>query len=138
MNKEHDMEDLNVMTELLLGDGEPMPGGDLTLDEAIALGQSEAKKKPFRVVRNWIWADLAVSETEAKTMNEQGFQPVMVYAEDVMYDSSYKFDIGFWVRTSPLKHFTPPCIFETANTTYILVGEGKRKTTSVNAIMRIF
>jgi len=132
------MDDLHVMTDLLLGEGEPMPGGEMTLEEAIALGKSEAKDKPIRVVRDWIWADLDVSETEAKAMQEQGFQPVMVYAHYVMHDSSYKFGTGFWVRTTPLIRFTPPCIFETANTVYILIGEGKRKVTSVNAIMSIF
>ncbi|MEH6689500.1 MAG: hypothetical protein V7693_19895 [Halopseudomonas sabulinigri] len=132
------MEDLHVMTELLLGDGEPMQGGNLTLEEAIVLGRSQAKNKPFRAVRDWIWADLDVSETEAKAMEARGFQPVMVYAHEVMYDSSHKFDIGFWVRTTPLIRFTPPCIFETANTVYILVGEGKRKAASLTAMVSIF
>lgn len=132
------MEELHVMTELLLGEGEPMLGGELTIEEAISLGESEAQNKPIRVVQEWIWADLAVSETEAKALEAQGFQPVMVYAHEVMYDSSYKFEKGFWVRTTPLLRFTPPCIFETANTIYILVGEGKRKTASLNAMMSIF
>lgn len=131
------MTDLKDMTDLLYGEGEPMQGGNLTLQEAIEQGQAFAKYMPYRIVRDWIWADLNVDEKIVKDLETRDLQPVMVYAHEVMYDSSQRFEPGNWVRTTPLIKFTPPCFFETQNTVYILVGEGKRKTTSIQAIMSI-
>lgn len=131
------MNELNEVTDLLYGDGEPMQGSDLALEDAKALGRAHADYKPFRVVRKWIWADLDVDENVVRDLHQQGLNPAMVYAHEVMFDSTGHFAPGNWVRTTPLVKFTPPSIFETTNTVYVLVGEGKRKTTSVRAIMSI-
>jgi len=134
---ETNMTDLKEMTDLLYGEGEPMQGGNLTLEEAIEQGQVFAKYKPYRIVRNWIWADLEMDDKIVKDLERRDLKPVMIYAHEVMYDSSQRFELGNWVRTTPLTKFTPPCFFETRNTLYILVGEGKRKATSMDAIMSI-
>jgi len=131
------MSDIASVTDLLYREGEPVPGGDLTVEDARKLGSSHSGYKPFRIVRDWIWADLDVGEKIAADLQQQGLQPVMVYAHEVVFDSTHRFAPGNWVRTTPLLSFTPPCIFETRNTVYILLGEGKRKTTSLNAIMSI-
>jgi hypothetical protein len=131
------MNDLDNITNLLYGEGEPMQGGELTLEEAKTIGSSYACYKPYRIVRQWIWADLDVGEKIIDDLQQKGLKPVMVYADEVMFDSTHRFARGNWVRTTPLVKFTPPCIFETINTVYILVSEGKRKTTSLQAIMSI-
>lgn len=132
------MTELNEVIDLLNGESDSMQGGNLTLEEAKVMGEAHAGFKPYRVVRDWIWADLDVSEKNVKDLEQQGLKPVMVYAHKIMFDSTQRFEPGNWVRTTPLIQFTPPCIFETNNTVYILVGEGKRKTTSLQAIMSIF
>ena len=38
-----------------------------------------------------------------------------------------RFDVGDWVRTSPIIKFTQDCICETSNLFYILVGHGTRE-----------
>tara|TARA_R110000850_G_scaffold274853_1_gene413089 strand:+ start:765 stop:1178 length:414 start_codon:yes stop_codon:yes gene_type:complete len=134
---EPDMTDLKEMTDLLYGEGEPMRGGNLTLEEARVQGKDFANYKPYRIVRDWIWADLDVNEKIIKDLETRDLKPVMVYAHDVMYDSTHRFDPGNWVRTTPLVKFTPPCFFETQNTVYILIGDGKRKTATVQALMSI-
>lgn len=131
------MKQLSDITDLLYGDGEPVTGGELTLEEAIALGEAHGRGKPYRVVRNWIWTVLEVSEKHAEYAERTGLQPIVVYAHEVMYDSSYRFSPGDWVRTTPLLNFTEPCLFETTNTLYILVGEGKRKIASAKTIVSI-
>ncbi|WP_417539904.1 DUF6957 family protein, partial [Marinobacter sp.] len=72
-----------------------------------------------------------------KDFERQELKPVIVYAHEIMFDSTQRFAPGNWVRTTPLLNFTPPCIFETTNTVYILVGEGRRKTASLQAVMSI-
>ena len=114
-----------------------MQGGTFTLEEAKEKGQAFAKYMPYRIVRNWIWADLDVDENVIKDLETRNLKPIMVYAHTVMYDSNHRFEPGNWVRTTPLVKFTPPCFFQTQNTVYILLGEGKRKTTSVQSIMNI-
>ena len=131
------MNTIKSVTDLLYREGEPMQGGDLALEDAKKLASSHASRKPFRIVREWIWADLDVGEKITADLEHQGLQPVMVYAHEVVFDSSDTFAPGNWVRTTPLISFTPPCIFETRNTVYLLLGEGKRKTTSLDTIMSI-
>ncbi|PKM30014.1 MAG: hypothetical protein CVV07_10095 [Gammaproteobacteria bacterium HGW-Gammaproteobacteria-11] len=131
------MNAIESATDLLYSDGEPIQGADLTLEDAKKLATSHPGYKPFRIVRDWIWADLDVGEKIAADLKHQGLQPVMVYAHEVVFDSTHRFAPGNWVRTTPLLGFTSPGIFETTNTVYILLGTGRRKTTSLNAIMSI-
>jgi len=66
------MNTIKSVTDLLYREGEPMQDGDLALEDAKKLGSSHASRKPFRIVRDWIWADLDVGEKITADLEHQG------------------------------------------------------------------
>ncbi|MFK5914125.1 MAG: hypothetical protein QM484_07105 [Woeseiaceae bacterium] len=73
--------------------------------------------KNIYAVKNWIWYDV---EIENETVE-------VVKADYVLRTNNRRFDVGDWVRTSPIINFTDNCICETSSSFYILVGKGTRK-----------
>ena len=73
--------------------------------------------KSVYAVKNWMWMDIEIEEKKFS----------IVKADYVLRSNSRNFDIGDWVRTSPIVQFIEDCICETSNSFYILVGEGSRK-----------
>ena len=73
--------------------------------------------KSVFAVEDWMWLDIEM----------EGQQLMIIKANNVVRTNSRKFDIGDWVRTSPICRFTDDCICETFNSFYILVGHGSRK-----------
>lgn len=76
-----------------------------------------SKYKSVFAIKRWVWLDIEM----------EGQQLAIVKADEVVKTSSRKFDLGDWVRTSPIYRFTDNCVCETLNSFYILVGEGSRK-----------
>ena len=63
---------------------------------------------------------------------------MILYSHSVLYDSARRFDVGDWVRTTPLVSFSEGCFFQTRNTLYVLVGDGLRKQTELSTVMSFF
>ena len=73
--------------------------------------------KSVFAVKDWMWLDIVM----------EGQQLAIIKANNVVRTSNRKFDLGDWVRTSPIYYFTDNCVCETSNSYYILVGQGSRK-----------
>jgi len=82
-------------------------------------------------VGNWTWWDVCIPENSASTSME------IIYARNVIDTNTRRFDIGDWVRTSPLVRFSNNCLFETNSTVYVLVGKGTRKTVDTESILSL-
>lgn len=83
--------------------------------------------KLWCIVSNWqIWK-LKCSHNDATLIKEKyGLLPIKLYAENIIDDQQGR---GWGcVRASLLKGIHCNCIFETANTFYILQNEGTQKT----------
>lgn len=80
---------------------------------------------PFCIVKDWHILDLDEPPEAIRLMAEQGLMPLLVYAEQVVYDSKQRFSSGDWVRSTVLKaldgHYA-----STRNTVYVLLGSGRR------------
>ena len=63
---------------------------------------------------------------------------ILAYAHAVIYDSSRRWDVGDFVRTSYLHAFHDGFMFQTLNTVYILLGDGVRKRATLETVGRIF
>ena len=88
------------------------------IDSLWEIANNKAKfHKNVYAVKHWIWYDI---ETGDKTFE-------VVKADYVLRTDNRRFDIGDWVRTSPIINFTHNCICETSSSFYILVGPGTRK-----------
>lgn len=129
--------ELNAITELLYGPGEPMQGSPMTDEQALAYARERFSYFDFCLVRHWLWIDLDVTEAQRAELEKTCRQPVILYAHSVIYDSARRWDVGDVVRTSPLSLFEEGFLFRTLNSTYVLLGDGQRKRASLETVGRI-
>lgn len=132
------MATLDAVTQLLHGDGVTMLGHDIDDNDAIEYVRERSPKKPFCLVRQWIWIDLDMPDSVRDKLISEGLQPVMIYSHQVVFDSTGRFNPGDWVRSTPLLNFTDGCFFETRNTIYVLLGHGIRKSAELSTVIKIF
>lgn len=112
------------------GPGEIIYGSDMSNAEAMEYAFDRFPGGKYCIVREWVWADLAVSDDLRQELLEiHQLQPTLVYANKVVFDSENRLDRGDWVRTTMLHSFTEGFHFQTRNTTYLLLGIGYRKGT---------
>ncbi|MNZ95032.1 hypothetical protein D3C78_1141590 [compost metagenome] len=132
------MDDLDTITDFLYGPGAPMAGSAMSDDEALAKVAQHFPGRPFCLVRQWIWADLQLTEAERAVIARSGLQPVMMLAHAVVFDSRGRCPPGGWVRSSLLKSYSDGCFFETGNTIYVLLGMGCKKTARPSVVLKVF
>lgn len=129
---------LTDLTQLLYGEGTPMPGLEISHDEAVRVMRKHFRWFEYCLVRDWIWIDMDVTpEQEAELVRTQR-KPAIIFARTVIYDSSRRFDVGDFVRTSPLHRFEEGFIFATLNSAYLLLGDGTRKRASLETVASLF
>ena len=132
------MEKLNEITALLFSAGLPMSGAKVSQDEAVKIVRERYPYAEYCIVSNWRWIDLEVTPVQLSELTRTNRKPAVIYADTVIYDSSRRWDVGDFVRTSFLHKFEDGFIFKTLNSTYILIGCGVRKRATLEAIGRIF
>ena len=132
------MEKLNEITALLFSAGLPMSGAKVSQDEAVKIVRERYPYAEYCIVSNWRWIDLEVTPAQLSELTRTNRKPAVIYADTVIYDSSRRWDVGDFVRTSFLHKFEDGFIFKTLNSTYILIGSGVRKRATLEAIGRIF
>lgn len=129
---------LKELSSFLYEEGAPMKGCELSEEEAIALVTANFPEKPYRLVAQWRWINLDISEMDAGLIRADGYEPCVIYASKVLVDSRNQFSRGNWVRSTLHRSFTHGCLFETPNTVYVLMGEGSVKTEKPGVVMSIF
>lgn len=132
------MREMSEITTLLNGSGDVMCGSDMSNDEAMTYVRERRHQEAFCLVRNWIWVDLKLTDAERRGLEETHRLPALIYAHTVIFDSSRRWDVGDFVRTSPLYAFEQGFLFKTFNTSYVLLGEGRRKHAGLDVVGRIF
>lgn len=131
------MDDLQTITDLLYSPGELMPGSTMTDEQALVFARQRFPYSEFCLVRHWRWIDLDVSEAQRVELEKTQRQPVMLYADGVVYDSMRRWDVGDSVRTSFLSAFEEGFLFRTLSSTYVLLGDGQRKHATLETVGRI-
>ena len=123
---------LKALTDTFNEAGTPFDAGcdPIQIEQYIQMSRVNAQSKPICVVEKWTWWDL--EEADPSVNN------AVIKSDSVIDDEAGRFRPGDWVRTSPLVIFHPPCLFETQNTVYLLVGPGTRKSVPVEQTMRFF
>ncbi len=132
------MNKLTETVDLLYGDGIFMPGAKVSQDEAVRIVRERYPYAEYCIVSNWRWIDLDVTPVQLSELTRTNRKPAVIYADAVIYDSSRRWDVGDFVRTSFLHKFEEGFIFKTLNSIYILIGNGVRKRATLEAIGRIF
>lgn len=93
--------------------------------------------KKYRIVKHWMEWDFDVTDKELDQLTKAGFMPFMIYSPLVMFDSSDQLKRGDWVRSTPVIKVYHQSIVETANTFYLLVGTGTKKTVNLELALSI-
>lgn len=126
---------ITEIIDLLYKQGQIMSGSEMSNEDAMAYGRTHAHiSDGYCLVRNWIWVDLIVDERQRAELSKSGLTPALVYAHTVIFDSNRRWDVGDFVRTSPLQIFEEGFLFKTLNTTYLLLGEGRKAEASPQTV----
>ncbi|MBA6421522.1 DUF6957 family protein [Pseudomonas sp. 5Ae-yellow] len=131
------MNRLDSLYELIHGPGLPEEGREMSDDEAVAFVRSRYPDAGYCLVRDWIWIDLDMPAAQLTVLEKQRRKPVVLYAHTVIFDSARRWDIGDFVRTSPLTTFSDGFLFHTWNSVYVLLGNGLKKTASLETVGNI-
>ncbi|RRV57664.1 hypothetical protein EGJ08_17640 [Stutzerimonas stutzeri] len=115
-----------------------MSGSPMTDEQALAYAREHCWRTEFCLVRQWLWIDLDVAEAQRIELAKTQRQPALIYAHSVIYDSARRWDVGDFVRTSPLYRFDEGFLFKTLNSIYLLLGDGQRKRAALETVGRIF
>ena len=115
-----------------------MSGLELTQDEAVRITRKHFPWFEYCLVRDWVWIDLDVTRGQREELARTQRQPAVIYAHTVIYDSSRRFDVGDFVRTSPLYKWEEGFIFATLNSCYLLMGDGVRKRATLDTVASLF
>ncbi|MEW9046721.1 MAG: hypothetical protein AB2387_06540 [Stutzerimonas stutzeri] len=132
------MAELQELTDLLFSTGMPMPGSMVDQAEAVRIVRERYPYSEYCIISSWLWVDLDVTPEQLAALTKTQRQPVVVYAHNVIFDSSRRWDVGDFVRTSPLHAFHEGFIFQTLNSIYILLGDGVRKRATLETVGRLF
>lgn len=121
--------------ELLYGSGEPRTGSGESDEALIELVKARFPHKPYCLVEDWIIARVDVTEDELKKIHSEGQLPMVIFANNVIFDSQRRFDVGDWVRSTFAISFQDGFLFETRNTIYVLCGNGYEKSVGLKTIL---
>lgn len=125
---------LDEVTQFLHASEEKASGWHGTQDELKNLAEQAFPGKPFCLVKQWIIADLQLTQNEHQKLSSMGILPLVVYAHEVVQDSRQRFPPGHWVRTNFGILHDHPCMFETKSTVYLLLGDGFRKPAGLSTV----
>jgi len=125
---------LEEITQFLHGPGEITVGWSGAEDELIKLAEQAFPRKAFCLVKQWIIADLQLTQDEQRKLSSMGILPAVVYAHEVVQDSRQRYRPGHWVRTNfGISHYHS-YMFETKSTVYLLLGDGVRKPAALSTV----
>lgn len=128
---------LRSVVELLGSAGDPAIGFEGSIDAAEAQAILNFTGRQYCLVREWIIVEIDVTNEYRADLATDGLSPFVLYAADVVLHSTGKRQPGDWVRSTYQTCFIPKHVFQTRNTTYMLVGPGSRKKATVETVMVI-
>ncbi|AYL80361.1 hypothetical protein RYA95_26550 [Pseudomonas syringae pv. actinidiae] len=129
------MSDIDV--QQMIGPSAVMHGAGINLEEAIRVTQEKFPDRSFCIVNEWVWLDLDAPDLVVEELALEGMQPIMLLVFDVLVDSSTNAK-SRWFRSTPMMDFTDGMFFQTQHKLYVLLGNGRRKSMSLSAVVRLF
>ena len=93
--------------------------------------------KAYCLVEDWLIFHVDEPAESLERVRAQGLQPMFMYSHCVLWDGHGRFTPGCWVRSTLCVSFDDVCLFETRNTVYVLVGQGREMTASLKTIFAL-
>lgn len=131
------MTELDSLVSLFNGGGEVMAGSPMTDEQALRFMRDLRLNTEYCLVRDWAWVDLEVTPAQIAELEKTRRKPAIILAHNVIYDSARRWDVGDFVRTSPLHDFRDGFLFQTLNSVYVLLGDGQKKRAALETVGRI-
>lgn len=125
-------------SEPLYGPSEPRNGSMGSYETLTGLVQTLYPRKPYCMIEGWTIFRVDFTEDELKRIHSEGQLPLIVFAQNVVFDSERRFDVGDWVRSTFAVSFEEGFLFETRNTIYVLMGPGDEKLASLKTVLSFF
>lgn len=123
---------LDDAMEFLYGASEVVHGWAGDRAELVQAAEQRFPGKAFCLVKRWIIVEIPANEVEPLP---GGIAPMIVLAHEVIHDSRGRFVPGSWVRSTYAISHGKPWMFETRNTTYLLIGDGYRKQAPLELVL---
>jgi len=130
--------DSSVEHELLQEGKISSAGTSLSRPEVEALLAERFPRRPYCLVEDWLLFHVDEPPESLARVRSAGLQPMFLYSHCVTYDSQGRFPPGGWVRSTLCKTYDGVCMFETRNTVYVLIGQGREQTASLKTIFGLF
>lgn len=119
----------------LLQDGQASSAGtSLSPAEIEALVAERFPRQVYCTVEDWLILHVDEPAESLARVRATGLEPMFMYSHCVIYDGHGRFPPGGWVRSTLCKSFDGVCLFETRNTIYVLVGQGREMKASLKTI----
>ncbi|WP_412763290.1 DUF6957 family protein (plasmid) [Pseudomonas aeruginosa] len=128
------MTDSSVEHELLQEGKISSAGTSLSRPEVEAILAARFPRRPYCLVEDWLLFHVDEPPESLARVRSAGLQPMFLYSHCVTYDSEGRFPPGGWVRSTLCKTYDGVCMFETRNTVYVLIGQGREQTASLKTI----
>lgn len=109
-------------------------GTSLSQGEIEALVAERFPRKAYCTVEDWLLFHVDEPAESLARVRAIGLEPMFMYSHCVIYDGHGRFPPGGWVRSTLCKSFDGVCLFETRNTIYVLVGQGREMKASLKTI----
>lgn len=120
-----------------LPEGEVSSAGTLLPRAEIEAMVAERFPRKACLVEDWILFHVDEPPESLARVRSLGLEPIFMYAHCVIYDEQGRFPPGGWVRSTLCKTFDGVCMFETRNTVYVLMGQGREITATLKAIFAL-
>ena len=112
-------------------------GTSLSRAEIEAMVAERFPRKAYCLVEDWLLFHVDEPPLSLERVRASGLEPMFMYAHCVIYDEQGRFPPGGWVRSTLCKTFDGVCMFETRNTVYVLMGQGREMTASLKTIFSL-
>jgi len=109
----------------------------LSRSEIEAMVGERFPRKAYCLVEDWLLFHVDEPPESLAKVRVSGLEPMFMYAHCVIYDERGRFPPGGWVRSTLCKSFDGVCLFETRNTVYVLMGQGREMTATLKAIFSL-
>lgn len=134
------MNELELLRERLYETAVPMPGIEMSSEQAFERLNASLKHctATHYIVRDWLWVDVtSIPDVQHQQFRAAGLKPVVLVTRNVFFRSNRLFIFDDWVRSSLLVNFTEGCFFDTADSLYLLVGDGLRTSADLQTLLKL-
>lgn len=131
------MTDSSVEHEMFQNQRISSAGTEMSRAEIDAMVAERFPKKAYCLVEDWLIFHVDEPAESLDKVRAQGLQPMFLYSHCVLWDGHGRFTPGSWVRSTLCMSFDGVCLFETRNTVYVLVGQGREMTASLKTIFAL-